>query len=114
MDALGWQARATVVVAMRAGLGREVARGDVILAACVAVLVALGVRQHGRARVCEPAAVAARAEGRAALLNPIGYQTHLMMMPAGGYRFADFARTGIPVTIAFSVVAVAMVALLWL
>ena len=37
-----------------------------------------------------------------------------MMMPAGGYRFADFARAGIPVTIAFSVVAVAMVALLWL
>ena len=47
MDALGWQARATVVVAMRAGLGREVARGDVILAACVAVLVALGVRNTG-------------------------------------------------------------------
>ncbi|MEE4185968.1 MAG: SLC13 family permease [Gammaproteobacteria bacterium] len=38
--------------------------------------------------------------------TPIGYQTNLLIMSAGGYRFSDFMRVGIPLTaimwIAFS------------
>lgn len=30
--------------------------------------------------------------------TPIGYQTNIMIMNAGGYRFADYARIGIPLT----------------
>ncbi len=39
--------------------------------------------------------------------TPIGYQTNLLIMSAGGYRFSDFMRVGIPLTfimwIAFSI-----------
>ena len=31
--------------------------------------------------------------------TPIGYQTNLLILSAGGYRFSDFARVGVPLTI---------------
>lgn len=32
-------------------------------------------------------------------LTPVGYQTNLLVMSAGGYRFSDFMRAGIPLQI---------------
>lgn len=32
-------------------------------------------------------------------LTPIGYQTNTMVYGPGGYRFADYARVGLPLTI---------------
>ncbi|MCH2135080.1 MAG: SLC13 family permease [Phycisphaerales bacterium] len=34
-----------------------------------------------------------------AFINPVGYQTNLMVYGPGGYRFLDFARVGVPLTI---------------
>jgi di/tricarboxylate transporter len=31
--------------------------------------------------------------------TPIGYQTNLMVMGPGHYRFADFVRAGLPLTL---------------
>jgi di/tricarboxylate transporter len=49
----------------------------------------------------------------ASFLTPIGYQTNLMVMAAGGYRFADYFRAGLPVTLSFGTVALLMIRLLW-
>jgi di/tricarboxylate transporter len=35
----------------------------------------------------------------AAFTSPLGYQTHLMVMGPGGYRFTDFFRVGIPLNL---------------
>lgn len=49
----------------------------------------------------------------AAFLSPVGYQTNLMVLGPGGYRFSDFARVGIPLTAVLLVVLVTLIALQW-
>jgi di/tricarboxylate transporter len=38
-------------------------------------------------------------------ISPIGYQTNLMVYGPGGYRFLDYARLGVPLTILLGVVS---------
>ena len=50
----------------------------------------------------------------ASFITPIGYQTNLMVMAPGGYRFADYARVGLPVTLLVMTLTVAIISLVWL
>jgi di/tricarboxylate transporter len=50
----------------------------------------------------------------ASFLTPIGYQTNLMVMAPGGYRFSDYARVGWPVTLIVMTISVAIISGLWL
>ena len=45
--------------------------------------------------------------------TPIGYQTNLMVYNAEGYRFSDFLRIGVPLTLLVGLVAVGLVPLVW-
>jgi di/tricarboxylate transporter len=38
-------------------------------------------------------------------ISPIGYQTNLMVYGPGGYRFLDYARLGLPLTILLGIVS---------
>ncbi len=49
----------------------------------------------------------------ASFMTPIGYQTNLMVMAPGGYRFGDYLRAGLPVSLLVMIVAVLIIALLW-
>lgn len=49
----------------------------------------------------------------ASFATPIGYQTNLMVYNAGGYRFWDFFRVGLPLTLLVGVVTVMLVPLIW-
>ncbi|MEM6331740.1 MAG: SLC13 family permease [Planctomycetota bacterium] len=49
----------------------------------------------------------------ASFLTPIGYQTNLMVYGPGGYRFTDFTRTGLPLTLLTLAVAVGLAPLIW-
>jgi di/tricarboxylate transporter len=48
----------------------------------------------------------------ASFLTPIGYQTNTMVWGPGGYRFGDYARLGLPLTLT-TLVSVAVAAPLW-
>ena len=49
--------------------------------------------------------------GSASFLTPIGYQTNTMVYGPGGYRFTDYLRLGIPLSL-ITVIAVTTVVLI--
>jgi di/tricarboxylate transporter len=49
----------------------------------------------------------------ASFATPVGYQTNLMVFNVGGYRFGDFLRIGIPLTLLVGAVTVGLVPLIW-
>jgi di/tricarboxylate transporter len=60
-----------------------------------------------------PFVVALMIAASASFATPIGYQTNLMVFNVGGYRFGDFLRIGIPLTLLVGIVTVALVPLVW-
>ncbi|MDH3292608.1 MAG: SLC13 family permease [Gemmatimonadota bacterium] len=60
-----------------------------------------------------PFAIAIAIAASASFLTPIGYQTNTMVYGPGGYRFGDYARLGLPLTVLVVVVTVAVVPLFW-
>ena len=49
----------------------------------------------------------------AGFATPIGYQTHMMVYGAGGYRFSDFARIGVPLGITLAALVILAAPILW-
>ena len=48
-----------------------------------------------------------------AFINPAGYQTNLMVMVPGRYRFADYVKLGVPLTLVAGATAMALAPLVW-
>ncbi len=61
-----------------------------------------------------PFAVAVTVGSAASFLTPIGYQTNLMVLAPGGYRYTDFTRSGLPVSVIVCAVTVTTCVLVWL
>ncbi len=72
----------------------------------VASATALGVDAR-------PFAIAVTLAASCSFLTPIGYQTNMMIYGLGGYRFNDFARLGLPLTLAVTIIMTIMIPLLW-
>jgi di/tricarboxylate transporter len=70
--------------------------------------IAVGIA-NGLSLPVEPFAVAVVFAANCYFASPIGYQTNLLVMASGNYRFADFIRVGTPllviVWLVFSLVA---------
>ncbi len=47
----------------------------------------------------EPFVIAVIFGANMSFATPFGYQTNLLVLTAGGYKFADFLRTGVPLTV---------------
>jgi di/tricarboxylate transporter len=60
-----------------------------------------------------PFAITIMVAASASFATPIGYQTNLMVYNAGGYRFVDFVRIGVPLTLLVGLVTIALVPLIW-
>lgn len=60
-----------------------------------------------------PFAITIMIAASASFATPIGYQTNLMVYNAGGYRFADYLRAGLPLTLLVGLITVLVVPLVW-
>jgi di/tricarboxylate transporter len=49
----------------------------------------------------------------ASFLLPVGHPANVLIMGPGGYRFADYAKVGIPLTLVLLVVALLVIPLFW-
>ena len=60
-----------------------------------------------------PFAIAIAIGASSSFLTPIGYQTNTMVYGIGGYRFGDYARLGLPLSILMMIVALIFIPLGW-
>jgi di/tricarboxylate transporter len=60
-----------------------------------------------------PFGIAIALAASASFLTPIGYQTNTMVYGMGGYRFGDFARLGLPLTLIVLAVGVVVIPIFW-
>jgi len=67
-------------------------------AAVIGTPVSISIAEQLGAPV-EPFILAVIFGANMSFATPIGYQTNLLIMSAGGYRFADFLRVGLPLTL---------------
>jgi di/tricarboxylate transporter len=72
--------------------------------------IALGIAR-GLGYSVDPFLMAVAIGGSAAFLTPIGHQSNTLVMGPGGYRFTDFTRMGLPMTVMMFGVGVPLI--LW-
>ena len=60
-----------------------------------------------------PFVIAIMMGASASFATPVGYQTNLMVYGPGGYRFTDFLRVGIPLSLLTGCITVSLAPLIW-
>lgn len=60
-----------------------------------------------------PFLIAVTIAASCAFASPIGYQTNLMVLNAGGYKFMDYVKVGLPLDVLCMIVALLIIPLAW-
>ena len=80
----------------------------VILMAPVSMVVATSLGAS-----VDPFLMAVAIGGSSAFLTPIGHQSNTIVMGPGGYRFGDYWRMGLPLSVVIVAVAVPLIMWAW-
>lgn len=60
-----------------------------------------------------PFVIAIMFAASASFMTPIGYQTNLMVYGPGGYRFSDYLRIGIPLSLVAGIITLWLIPIIW-
>lgn len=60
-----------------------------------------------------PFAIAVMFAASASFITPLGYQTNLMVLGPGRYRFGDYVRIGLPLSVLVAAVSLTLIPLIW-
>ena len=60
-----------------------------------------------------PFLIAVTIAASCAFASPIGYQTNLMVLNAGGYKFMDYVKVGLPLNFLCMIIAIIVIPLAW-
>lgn len=88
----------------------EVISNNAVAALLAPLAIVIGLEAGVSPR---PLVVAVMFGASASFVTPIGYQTNTFVYGAGGYRFGDFFRAGMPLAILLWLVASAMIPIIW-
>lgn len=89
--------------------------GNLITAKAGAVLmlpIVLAVSESAGVSIT-PFIMAVMLASATALATPIGYPTNLMIFGVGGYRFSDYLRIGIPMSVGIWIIASLLIPVFW-
>lgn len=81
-------------------------------AAALLVPVALSTAEYID-RDPRPFVIAVCVAAATSFITPFSYQTNMMVYGPGGYKFGDFVRMGVPMTVLMFIVTMAVVPLVW-
>ena len=81
-------------------------------AALLMAPIAIGIAEGTQASP-DPFLIGVAIAASAALLTPIGHQSNTLVMGPGGYRFADYWRLGLPLSIIVLLTAVPTILIVW-
>jgi di/tricarboxylate transporter len=60
-----------------------------------------------------PFAVTVMVGASCSFISPMGYQTNLMVYGPGGYKFTDFVKVGVPLTIVVGIIVLVLTPMIW-
>ncbi len=60
-----------------------------------------------------PFAITVMVGASCSFISPMGYQTNLMVFGPGGYKFMDFVKIGVPLTVVVGIITIAIAPLVW-
>jgi di/tricarboxylate transporter len=88
---------------------------DIINNAATVVLMApIGISiANGLGLSVDPFLMAIAVGGSTAFLTPIGHQSNILVMGPGGYRFGDYFRMGLPLSILILLITVPLILYFW-
>ena len=60
-----------------------------------------------------PFAITVMVGASCSFISPLGYQTNLMVYGPGKYKFTDFVKSGVPLTVVVGIITIILAPAVW-